>query len=70
MIPAERGVLARARRKASTNIGSSTAVNDRGTHQTLTRYVRRAGGVDVGLRERVWENAASRVCHRLMSLES
>ena len=49
-------------RKASTNIGSSTAVNDRGTHQTLTRYVRRAGGVDMGLRERVRDNAASRVC--------
>jgi hypothetical protein len=36
--------------------------NDRGTHQTLTRYVRRAGGVDMGLRERVRDNAASRVC--------
>ena len=49
-------------RKVCANIGSSTAMNARGTHQTLTRYVRRAGGVDMGLRERVWENAASRAC--------
>ena len=49
-------------RKVCANIGSSTAMNARGTHQTLTRYVRRAGGVDMGLRERVRDNAASRVC--------
>ena len=49
-------------RKVCANIGSSTAMNARGTHQTLTRYVRRAGGVDMGLRERVWENAASQAC--------
>ena len=46
----------------STKIGSSTAMNDRGTHQTLTRYVRRAGGVDMCLCERVWENTASQAC--------
>ena len=49
-------------RKASTNIGSSTAVNARGTHQTLTRHVRRAGGVERALVERVSEAAASQAC--------
>ena len=49
-------------RKVCTKLGSSTAMNDRGTHQTLTRYVRRAGGVDMCLCERVWENTASQTC--------